>query len=61
MTCNAIRSGDQMQCGRCGLSWDVNDPDRPACNPINMAKRAQRERSLWKLNNVRKTHGLNRR
>jgi hypothetical protein len=23
-----------MACGKCGLQWDVKDPDgRPACNP----------------------------
>jgi len=20
-----------MQCARCGLAWDMNDPDPPAC------------------------------
>jgi len=31
MTCKAIRQGDQMCCGRCGLQWDVDDSDRPQC------------------------------
>lgn len=31
MTCAAIQHSDQMQCGRCGLAWDVNDSERPAC------------------------------
>lgn len=26
--------GDQMQCSRCGKSWDVNDPDPPECEDI---------------------------
>ena len=60
MTCNAVRQGDQMQCGRCGLAWDVDDKDRPKCNPVNMAARAQRDRSLWKLNNIRKTYNFKR-
>ncbi len=31
MTCKAIRQGDQMCCGRCGLQWDIDDSDRPQC------------------------------
>lgn len=31
MTCAAIQHSDQMQCGRCGLAWDVGDAERPAC------------------------------
>ncbi len=33
MTCKARQYSDQMQCGLCGLQWDVNDPDRPQCLP----------------------------
>lgn len=29
--CHARQYSDQMHCGRCGLQWDVNDPDPPAC------------------------------
>ncbi len=29
--CKARQYSDQMQCARCGLAWDVNDSDRPAC------------------------------
>lgn len=29
--CKARQYADQMQCGRCGLAWDMNDPDSPAC------------------------------
>lgn len=32
--CKAIQYSDQMQCGACGLAWDVNDPDPPECKPI---------------------------
>jgi len=31
MTCKAIRQGDQMCCGKCGLQWDLDDDDRPQC------------------------------
>jgi hypothetical protein len=32
MSCEARQYGDEMKCGRCGLSWDVNDADRPNCS-----------------------------
>lgn len=31
--CAAVQHGDEMQCGRCGLTWDVADPERPSCAP----------------------------
>lgn len=31
MTCRARRYGDQMICEACGLNWDANDLDPPAC------------------------------
>lgn len=30
MTCKAIQHSDQMNCV-CGNTWDVNDPNPPAC------------------------------
>jgi hypothetical protein len=29
--CKAYRQCDQMQCGKCGLAWDVDDIDPPQC------------------------------
>ena len=29
--CQARRVGDQMCCGKCGIQWDVNDTEPPAC------------------------------
>ena len=29
--CEAIQYSDQMNCARCGLVWDVNDPEPPVC------------------------------
>lgn len=29
--CEARQYSDQMLCDRCGLQWDVNDPDPPEC------------------------------
>lgn len=43
MICKAIQYSDQMQCGTCGLAWDVNDPEPPACKPIRRVKQ-----SSWK-------------
>lgn len=29
--CEAIRYGDTTICGPCGMQWDTNDPEPPAC------------------------------
>lgn len=31
--CAARRYSDEMNCTACGLHWDVNDPNPPACRP----------------------------
>lgn len=33
MSCQAMQCNDQMICGKCGLQWDVNDPEPPGCDP----------------------------
>lgn len=38
MTCRARQFSDQMVCHTCGLVWDVNDPERPACNMDSKGK-----------------------
>lgn len=38
-TCEARRQGDQMQC-RCGLAWDLNDPDPPQCQKAAVGNEA---------------------
>lgn len=61
MTCKAIRQGDQMQCASCGLAWDVDDQDRPACHPaagVEFDKSARQRRNEWKLKALRNRHGL---
>jgi len=30
-SCQARQFSDQMMCGRCGLQWDVKDPEPPRC------------------------------
>lgn len=34
MSCEARRYGDETVCARCGLRWDTNDPEPPACKPV---------------------------
>lgn len=29
--CKAKRYNDTVECGRCGLQWDINDPEPPKC------------------------------
>lgn len=39
--CEAVQFSDQMRCDRCGLSYDVNDPDPPDCKkPVTVHKGA---------------------
>ena len=39
-TCQARQYGDQMCCGKCGLTWDVNDPEPPECRKEGEGRRA---------------------
>lgn len=32
--CQARQYSDQMHCGLCGLTWDMNDIDPPQCKPL---------------------------
>jgi len=32
--CKAYQVSDQMNCPRCGLVWDMNDPEPPECVEI---------------------------
>lgn len=34
-SCLARQHSDQMTCAACGLAWDVNDPDPPACRKVD--------------------------
>lgn len=33
--CLARCYGDMMSCSACGLSWDTNDPEPPACRKVD--------------------------
>lgn len=37
--CQARQYGDQLMCAACGLNWDVNDPEPPACRPTDRRTR----------------------
>lgn len=39
--CKAKQYNDEMHCGRCGLVWDVNDPEPPKCLPKEDLLRAK--------------------
>lgn len=38
--CEAVQHADQTACERCGLVWDTNDPDPPACHNPGTAREA---------------------
>jgi hypothetical protein len=35
MSCFAYTCGSQTICAPCGLNWDTNDPEPPACRKID--------------------------
>ena len=37
--CKAKRCNDEMHCGKCGLVWDIKDPEPPRCKPERHATR----------------------
>ena len=47
--CKAIQYSDQMCCGRCGLAWDVNDPEPPECLTEEELRRRKGREALDKI------------
>ena len=47
--CHARRYSDTMICDKCGLQWDVNDPEPPPCRKPETG----RERGLRNINLLR--------
>lgn len=43
--CHARQHSDQMVCDRCGLVWDTNDPEPPAC--LEEPKPKEKEKQKW--------------
>ena len=52
MTCKARQYNDEYHCGRCGLIWDVNDPDPPECK--NKLALPETKRILTKNNRAKR-------
>ena len=44
--CEAYQMNCEMLCTKCGLQWDVNDPEPPHCNPIEI--KTNRGKSMFK-------------
>lgn len=42
-SCLARQHSDQMMCAACGLAWDVNDPDPPACRKVDRRSKIVKE------------------
>lgn len=36
--CQARQHSDQMICHKCGLVWDMNDPEPPVCEDVTLVK-----------------------
>lgn len=44
--CSARQYSDQKQCDRCGLIWDMNDPDPPKCKTDEELRREHGREAL---------------
>lgn len=51
--CEAIQQSDQKVCNRCGLVWDMNDPDPPPCKTD---AELSHERGLKKLYQIKERY-----
>ncbi|QDP67026.1 MAG: hypothetical protein Unbinned3138contig1000_68 [Prokaryotic dsDNA virus sp.] len=40
--CQAVQVSDQMACRPCGLVWDMNDPEPPACGQVRKFRAVSR-------------------
>ena len=41
--CQARQYGDQMICAACGLNWDTNDMEPPACHKVDRRTKKAKE------------------
>lgn len=59
--CSARQYSDEMHCHKCGLVWDVNDPDPPICSPIEhkpvevVERPVSRERARQHLDGLKRS------
>jgi len=49
MDCEATQHSDQMVCHRCKSAWDVNDPEPPACMPVEADAELLAEVKPWEV------------
>ena len=62
--CKARQYGDTMQCGQCGLQWDLDDQDPPSCrgprhvSALRIHYDKEEKRHLEKLTAQRKAANL---
>ena len=47
--CKAYQMSDQKCCDRCGLVWDMNDPEPPTCLTEQEAQDRVNRRGMAKL------------
>ena len=47
--CKARRYNDEMQCGQCGLTWDIKDNNPPICELDIMHKTRLKMKTQLKL------------
>ena len=43
--CQARQHSDQMICSKCGLLWDINDPDPPECQRHTLPEKSTKRRT----------------
>lgn len=50
--CQARQYSDQMVCAACGLAWDMNDPEPPACKDIDRRTRKAQVVAKFEAENI---------
>lgn len=56
--CQARQFGDQMSCGACGITWDTNDPDPPACHNVDRRTKRFKDAAAFERVEATKVKGL---
>ena len=51
-TCQARQYSDQMICEKCGLQWDVNDPEPPECITPETLRRQRGRKALETIKRI---------
>jgi hypothetical protein len=56
--CLARQYADQTVCAACGLSWDTNDPEPPACRKVDRRAKVVKEVAAFDAEAVKLSNGL---